>query len=96
MTFIANSRFALSVRNLGPHVSQGSIRKLVSIDVFRGLTMLLLIFGNDLWTIRDVPQRLGHVSSGVDGMVLADVVFPMFLFIVGLSIPFALERRLAQ
>lgn len=54
-----------------------------------------MIFVNDLWTIRDVPQWLGHVSSGVDGMGLADVVFPMFLFIVGLSIPFALERRLA-
>jgi hypothetical protein len=30
-------------------------------------------------------------SAGVDGMGLADSVFPAFLFIVGLSMPFALE-----
>ncbi|MCK4751199.1 MAG: hypothetical protein KAT15_29270, partial [Bacteroidales bacterium] len=51
--------------------------------------MLLMIYVNDLWTLTDIPEWLGHKAADVDGMGLADVVFPAFLFIVGLSIPWA-------
>ncbi|NHE55890.1 heparan-alpha-glucosaminide N-acetyltransferase domain-containing protein [Cyclobacterium plantarum] len=64
-----------------------------AIDVFRALTMMLMIFVNDLWTLNGVPEWLKHVPAGVDGMGLSDVVFPAFLFIVGLSIPLAIENR---
>lgn len=52
-----------------------------------------MIFVNDLWTLHDIPSWLEHVAAGVDGIGLADVVFPAFLFIVGLSLPFALQAR---
>ena len=65
-----------------------------SIDIFRALTMLLMIFVNDLWTLTDIPEWLGHKTASEDGMGLADVVFPAFLFIVGLSIPWAIEARI--
>ncbi len=55
--------------------------------------MILMIFVNDLWTLTDIPAWLGHVKRGVDGMGLADYVFPAFLFIVGLSLPFAINSR---
>lgn len=55
--------------------------------------MVLMIFVNDLWSLTNIPGWLGHVERGVDGIGLADVVFPAFLFIVGLSIPFAMEAR---
>jgi heparan-alpha-glucosaminide N-acetyltransferase len=55
--------------------------------------MLLMIFVNDLWTLSDIPSWLGHKSAHEDGMGLADVVFPAFLFIVGLSIPHAIRAR---
>src|SRR5687768_17385164 len=64
-------------------------QRVASIDVFRALTMLLMIFVNDLWTLTNVPKWLEHTAADEDGMGLADVVFPAFLFIVGLSIPFA-------
>ena len=64
-----------------------------SIDIFRALTMLLMIFVNDLWTLTDIPGWLEHKAANDDGMGLADVVFPAFLFIVGLSIPWAIEAR---
>ncbi|SHN21804.1 protein of unknown function [Cyclobacterium lianum] len=64
-----------------------------AIDVFRAVTMMLMIFVNDLWTLRDVPEWLKHVPAEVDGMGLSDVVFPAFLFIVGLSIPLAINNR---
>ena len=65
-----------------------------SIDIFRAITMLLMIYVNDLWTLTDIPQWLGHKVADIDGMGLADVVFPAFLFIVGLSIPWAIEARI--
>ena len=50
-----------------------------------------MVFVNDLG--RAHPR--GCTTSGLpdaDGMTLADIVFPFFLFIVGVSIPLALER----
>jgi heparan-alpha-glucosaminide N-acetyltransferase len=68
-------------------------QRLASIDVFRALTMFLMIFVNDLWTLTNVPQWLEHTQAAEDGMGLSDVVFPAFLFIVGLSTPFAIGNR---
>jgi heparan-alpha-glucosaminide N-acetyltransferase len=76
--------------------------RVASVDVLRGLTILLMIFVNDLGP--KAPSWMHHIQpSDADGMTLADIVFPAFLFIVGVSIPLALERgplsrgrRLAQ
>ena len=71
-------------------MSGGRIR---SIDIFRALTMLLMIFVNDLWTLSGIPGWLEHKAAHEDGLGLADMVFPAFLFIVGLSIPHAIRAR---
>ncbi|TLV03144.1 DUF5009 domain-containing protein [Dyadobacter luticola] len=70
--------------------------RLDSIDVFRALTMFLMIFVNDLWTLEGVPWWLEHSKGADDAMGVSDVVFPGFLFIVGLSIPFAISNRKAK
>jgi heparan-alpha-glucosaminide N-acetyltransferase len=67
--------------------------RIASIDIVRALTMLLMIFVNDLGSLHNIPEWLEHVAPGVDGMGLADSVFPAFLFIVGLSLPFAIGNR---
>lgn len=72
---------------------QGLIPRIASIDILRALTMVLMIFVNDLGSLKGIPEWLGHVERGVDGIGLADVVFPAFLFIVGLSLPFAVNNR---
>src|SRR6185436_15419171 len=64
-----------------------------SIDILRALNMILMIFVNDLWSLNGIPAWLEHVERGVDGIGLADVVFPAFLFIVGLSLPYAINNR---
>jgi len=69
------------------------LNRLATIDILRALTMVLMIFVNDLWSLTGIPLWLEHVQRGVDGIGLADVVFPAFLFIVGLSIPYAMENR---
>lgn len=73
-------------------LSPASLR-LDSIDIFRALTMLLMIFVNDFWTLNGVPEWMEHSKGPEDAMGLSDVVFPVFLFIVGLSIPFAIANR---
>lgn len=65
----------------------------LAIDMMRALTMLIMIFVNDFWKIHDVPHYLEHAAYGEDFMGLADVIFPCFLFSVGLSIPYAIEIR---
>lgn len=67
--------------------------RLDSIDVFRAFTMFLMIFVNDLWSLEDIPDWLKHSKASADAMGLSDVVFPGFLFIVGLSVPFAISNR---
>lgn len=67
-------------------------KRIVSIDIMRGLTLFLMLFINDLY-VPGVPKWLGHATEGVDGLGLADWVFPGFLFMVGLSIPFAFKAR---
>ncbi len=71
----------------------GTSQRIASIDIIRALNMLLMIFVNDFWTLTGVPFWMLHRKHGVDGIGLSDVVFPAFLFIVGLSLPFAIDNR---
>lgn len=70
-----------------------NIKRISSIDIMRGLTLLLMLFVNDL-NMKVAPAWLGHMKADFDGMGLADWVFPGFLFIVGMAIPFALAGRM--
>jgi heparan-alpha-glucosaminide N-acetyltransferase len=69
-----------------------SLNRLVSIDIMRGITLFLMLFVNDLYT-PGVPKWMVHTEASYDGMGLADWVFPGFLFMVGLSVPFAMAAR---
>ena len=71
-------------------------RRNAAIDILRALTMFTMIFVNDFWKVHDIPAWLDHAKRGEDFMGLADVVFPAFLFAVGMSIPFAVENRFAK
>lgn len=69
-------------------------KRLVSIDVFRAVNMFFMIFVNDLSGVKQVPEWIDHVKASTDGMHFADTIFPLFLFIAGLSVPLAIGRRL--
>lgn len=70
-------------------------RRILSIDVMRGITIILMLFVNDLY-MPGVPSWLGHMEADFNGMGLADWVFPGFLFMVGMAIPFSTGKRFAQ
>lgn len=78
-----------------PSATRQSAERIASIDVFRGLTVLTMIFVNDVSTVRDAPPWLRHAPAEADAMTLVDLVFPAFLFIVGLALPAAMAPRLA-
>ena len=72
------------------------VKRLLSIDIFRSVNMFFMIFVNDLSGVRNVPSWIDHVKAKEDGMHFADTIFPIFLFIAGLSIPLAIRRRLTK
>jgi predicted acyltransferase len=67
--------------------------RLTSLDVFRGITIALMILVNNPGGVA-YYNFLQHASW--NGWTLADLVFPFFIFIVGASIPFAFVRKLDQ
>jgi len=71
------------------------LRRVLAIDAFRGLTILAMIFVNELNSVEGMPSWLYHTPDDANGMTFPDLVFPAFLFIVGMSIPFATAQRLA-
>src|ERR1700743_312899 len=71
-------------------------KRQLSIDVFRAINMFFMIFVNDLSGVRNVPEWIDHVKRNEDGMHFADTIFPLFLFIAGLSIPLAIGRRIEK
>ena len=70
--------------------------RVASIDIFRGLTMILMIFVNDLAAVKGLPWWNYHAPAKVDAMTYVDMVFPAFLFILGMAIPLATEQRLRK
>ena len=65
--------------------------RIVSVDIFRGLTIALMILVNTPGTWEAVYPPLRHADW--HGYTPTDLVFPFFLFIVGTSIVFAYKNK---
>jgi heparan-alpha-glucosaminide N-acetyltransferase len=72
-----------------------ALGRVISIDALRGFVMFTMIYVNDLAGAPEkiVPAWMKHYH-GKNGMTFVDQVFPALLFLVGMSIPFALGSRL--
>jgi heparan-alpha-glucosaminide N-acetyltransferase len=70
--------------------------RVASIDVFRGLTMAVMIFVNDLAGVKGLPWWTYHAHKEQDVMTYVDMVFPIFLFVLGMSMPLAIKQRLKR
>ncbi len=68
--------------------------RLASLDVFRGMTIALMIVVNNPGSWKYVYPPLRHAQW--HGWTPTDLVFPFFLFIVGVSLAFSLSRRKTQ
>jgi predicted acyltransferase len=65
--------------------------RMASLDVFRGLTIAGMILVNNPGSWEAIYSPLEHAAW--HGWTPTDLVFPFFLFIVGVSITLALGRR---
>jgi len=65
-----------------------------SLDLLRGLAIVLMVIVNALAAYKATPSWLEHASG--DGYTIADVVAPMFLFSIGISYELSFGRRLAS
>ena len=70
--------------------------RLASLDAFRGFDILAMVFVNYIAGMKAIPFFLRHAAADQDVFTLTDVVFPGFLFIMGVSIPLALAKRRAR
>jgi predicted acyltransferase len=68
--------------------------RLLSLDVFRGMTIAGMILVNNPGTWDAIHPPLEHAEW--NGLTPTDLVFPFFLFIAGISIPIALGKRIEE
>jgi predicted acyltransferase len=68
------------------------LKRLISLDAFRGFTIAAMIMVNNpaSWSYIYPPLRHAHWN----GLTPTDLIFPFFIFIVGVSIALAYTKRL--
>jgi predicted acyltransferase len=69
-------------------------QRLLSLDVFRGLTVAAMILVTDPGTYSAVYPQLLHAAW--NGTTATDMIFPSFLFIAGMAIALSTESRLRR
>lgn len=68
--------------------------RLISLDVFRGITIAGMVLVNNPGSWSSIYWALGHAPW--HGWTPTDLIFPFFVFIVGVAIPLAFARRVEQ
>jgi len=79
---------------LPPPVVRPGARRLLSLDVFRGLTIIGMLIVNNPGNAATAFSETRH--SPWNGWTLADLVFPFFLFVVGITTHLSLAARAAR
>src|SRR5262245_60750121 len=96
MTTATPAEFPLTTENLTQSPAEVAVQpttRLHSLDVFRGITVAFMLLVNNPGP--GEPYRpLDHVEW--NGWTPTDLVFPFFLFIVGVAIPFSFAKRKAD
>jgi hypothetical protein len=87
---------ATTVSPTASQTTGASTSRVVAIDIFRGLTMAVMIFVNAVAEVRGLPWWTNHAHAWEDRMTYVDMVFPFFLFAAGMSMPLAVAQRLKR
>lgn len=65
--------------------------RIQSLDVYRGLTMVGMILVDNMGPVANPPWFLDHAQW--NGLTPADLIFPAFLFIMGMAVPLAVSEK---
>lgn len=68
--------------------------RLLSLDVFRGMTIAGMILVNNPGSWSAIYSPLKHAEW--NGWTPTDLIFPFFLFIVGIAIPLSLGKKIEE
>ncbi len=74
--------------------SNGGKDRLAALDIFRGMAVLSLIIFNGFYGFINAPEWLKHAEW--HGYTFADLIAPLFLFAVGMSLPISIKKRLEK
>lgn len=77
---------------IGESIAASLSGRLLSLDVFRGITIAAMVLVNNAGNGNFVYPPLEHAKW--HGWTPTDLIFPFFVFIVGVAIPLAFRRRL--
>jgi predicted acyltransferase len=92
---LSNLPRSLDVRSADPAAPRPPAReRLLSLDVFRGLTVAGMLLVNDPGSWEHIYPPLEHAAW--NGWTPTDLVFPFFLFIVGITTYLSLNVRRAR
>ena len=72
----------------------GKIGRIKSIDAFRGLAIALMIAVDNQGNVQRFYPQMRHATW--NGITLADFAFPIFVFIAGLVVPYAINKRMSK
>src|SRR5688500_7417438 len=75
-------------------LTRGATDRLISLDVFRGITIAGMVLVNNPGSWASIYWPLGHADW--HGWTPTDLIFPFFVFIVGVAIPLAFARRVER
>lgn len=67
--------------------------RIASLDQYRGFAILAMLVVNHLGEFPCMPEQFRHHE---DYMTFADLVAPLFMFVVGMSFRLSLQRRIEQ
>src|SRR5437868_4560202 len=91
-------------QNEAPALRPQSGRRLVSLDALRGFDMFWIVGGEEIiQALHKISDSgvVGFVASQMDhkeweGFAFYDLIFPLFVFMVGVSLVFSLSKTIEQ
>jgi predicted acyltransferase len=86
-----STRYDATTSTVAPSAAR---ERLISLDVFRGLTIAGMLLVNDPGTWSAIFPPLEHAAW--DGWTPTDLIFPFFLFIVGITTYLSMSARRAR
>lgn len=69
-------------------------KRYLSIDVYKGLSIILMVFVNSIQLFENIPPWSKHTE--LYGLTYVDLIFPFFIFMMGLNFTLSFERHLTK